>query len=759
MNITIFSGGSGSEQLQEGLWSLFGEHVHISIIVNGYDDGKSTGIVRKVCNQMILGPSDLRKNQLIRHRLRHGKTSLYNFLQERVTSLDPKPYIINQISVYANSWKPSTIDILLAMVEYWFSLGYAGLYEDFNIGNIIYASLFINQGIKKSIQTLNDMLDIPDEVLFHSNEALQLHAYTESGILLDTEESIVNHCSTDRIKEVFLTCQNKRCIPELESYVVERILNSDIILFSCGTQWSSLIPTYLAKDFYSIIQHTTCPKYLVLNLKNDKDMIGYDYNDYISLLESYLPLSNITLLFSDKGMMIPSFKYEYCVFTDCVKENVHDGVPFMVQLFMHYFRDKTKTTSYIFDYDYTLYDCSQSELSKRIRSELETFPYSMYILSANHYKNIPSLHIPIISNNGCIDYSTRLPLHSEFALSENDKQEILKLLSCYKNVTIEDRIVSISIKPFQNQTLTIPEHLRETFYKKYKVVNRGKTTVEIMYHNVSKKIGYDYIRTCYKEQSFLYISDEDDVEEIAPSEKWITKMSHVLIFLTIMNRRKSYLPNLLVISGGVNVRMNQTKPKVLMTFQDKSNLQHIYEKTIGFIKDIFVLTNDKHTPFFTDSFYHLINCGMPRGSLETIRNSNHGFHRFIVIWGDCFLPDSRLISELSSQYHRFIIPCNYEPDPYAYVITKDNYSVESFGFRRTSPIEYGLHDLSIFYVEGIQYEMERIMDKEREEYHLFDIFPGLFPKAIFYKSKYTTYSYNTQDEYKAITLKIENKLT
>lgn len=45
-----------------------------------------------------------------------------------------------------------------------------------------------------------------------------------------------------------------------------------------------------------------------------------------------------------------------------------------------------------------------------------------------------------------------------------------------------------------------------------------------------------------------------------------------------MNRRTSYLPNILVISGGVNKRMNQDIPKALMMFQGKSNVQHIYMK-------------------------------------------------------------------------------------------------------------------------------------------------------------------------------------
>ena len=61
MKILLFCGGSGGERLQKGLWQLFGDTVELSIIINGYDDGKSSGIVRDCFHNAILGPSDLRK--------------------------------------------------------------------------------------------------------------------------------------------------------------------------------------------------------------------------------------------------------------------------------------------------------------------------------------------------------------------------------------------------------------------------------------------------------------------------------------------------------------------------------------------------------------------------------------------------------------------------------------------------------------------------------------------------------------------------
>ena len=45
MIITIITGGSGSETLQTELYNI-NKDLSLNLIINGYDDGKSTGILR-----------------------------------------------------------------------------------------------------------------------------------------------------------------------------------------------------------------------------------------------------------------------------------------------------------------------------------------------------------------------------------------------------------------------------------------------------------------------------------------------------------------------------------------------------------------------------------------------------------------------------------------------------------------------------------------------------------------------------------------
>ena len=63
MKVVIFSGGRGSSALTVGLRNSLSKEKTSSItnVTNAYDDGKSTGEIRRVFSNNILGPSDVRK--------------------------------------------------------------------------------------------------------------------------------------------------------------------------------------------------------------------------------------------------------------------------------------------------------------------------------------------------------------------------------------------------------------------------------------------------------------------------------------------------------------------------------------------------------------------------------------------------------------------------------------------------------------------------------------------------------------------------
>src|SRR6266700_921089 len=59
INVVLFSGGSGTQTITEAL--LRHPQISLTILINAYDDGHSTGRLRRFIPGM-LGPSDVRKN-------------------------------------------------------------------------------------------------------------------------------------------------------------------------------------------------------------------------------------------------------------------------------------------------------------------------------------------------------------------------------------------------------------------------------------------------------------------------------------------------------------------------------------------------------------------------------------------------------------------------------------------------------------------------------------------------------------------------
>ena len=59
LHVVLFSGGRGSAALSRQL--VASPAVDLTIVINGYDDGASTGEVRRFLGDS-LGPSDFRKN-------------------------------------------------------------------------------------------------------------------------------------------------------------------------------------------------------------------------------------------------------------------------------------------------------------------------------------------------------------------------------------------------------------------------------------------------------------------------------------------------------------------------------------------------------------------------------------------------------------------------------------------------------------------------------------------------------------------------
>ena len=89
-NIVIFSGGRGSSSLISAIKTI-NNIESITSIINTYDDGKSSGKLRKIFN--MPGPSDIRKVQELYLDKSDTKYNLYKSIFNKRIDLDYSKFI------------------------------------------------------------------------------------------------------------------------------------------------------------------------------------------------------------------------------------------------------------------------------------------------------------------------------------------------------------------------------------------------------------------------------------------------------------------------------------------------------------------------------------------------------------------------------------------------------------------------------------------------------------------------------------------
>ena len=309
IKISLFSGGSGNDRFINLLKNIPG--VEVNIIVNGYDDGKSTGEIRKFIPG-ILGPSDFRKNlsHLIDLNTRNGKIfkDLLNYRfshkikkKEFISFLKLSKYnkIVQKLNLYNLSFEK-----FIALKKYLnFFLNYYKnksqiKIDDISLGNILISSLFLknNKNFNNSLNEIHFFLDLKNNVYnVTDGENLYLVAILENGEIVVDEERLVNIKHKHRVENIFLikkklTKKNLTFVkkkskefklsylqkinkyPNMNKVVEEKLLNSDIVIYGPGTQYSSLFPTYLTKDIREKIVNSKAKKFLVTNIFLDNDI-------------------------------------------------------------------------------------------------------------------------------------------------------------------------------------------------------------------------------------------------------------------------------------------------------------------------------------------------------------------------------------------------------------------------------------------------------------------------------------------------------
>lgn len=335
MSIVLFSGGRGNKNLLRALEC--GDpttSIKFNIIVNGLDDGASTGMIREFFDNDSHGISDFLKVALAISPRRdvieilEARLPKINDLSDCLKfSKDLHDFIFFDSDMAFFSSFAIDVDSkskikahFLNFLEYFYRTeGSLPNLGDFKLGNIVFASMLINAKLNFDI-ALEEFIrfcevDSGRFGIVQSTESVSFLVGTlKNGALLPNEAAVVLTRTSDHIDKTFqipqpltaseirsicsLELENKKqylCnledIPSVGKGALQCIQKARAIVFGAGTPYSSLLPSIELKGMAEAIKESKVPKILVVNLvKETANMMSGV--DLITSVLSYLEKSN-----------------------------------------------------------------------------------------------------------------------------------------------------------------------------------------------------------------------------------------------------------------------------------------------------------------------------------------------------------------------------------------------------------------------------------------------------------------------------------
>ena len=313
VSVVLFSGGRGSGVLSRQL--IGHPDVTLTIAINGYDDGASTGEVRRFLGDS-LGPSDFRKNaSRVARETRSCPAGIIEALDARLPtpcSREQALHALDAIGVAGGQEMRSRIDVVRSALE----SGRPFEFSDCAIGNLVFAGCYLlrDRRFNDAVDDYCALLGLPAgliENVTDGTNAFLVALEQDRGILV-SEAEIVDAKQQNRISDVFLIDrplseddravleglskdqaarwleERSRTIP-LNPRLRARIAAADLIIYAPGTQHSSLFPSYLTKDLSrAIASNLKAMKLLVTNIQADAEISGSTAVDIVERAVYYL---------------------------------------------------------------------------------------------------------------------------------------------------------------------------------------------------------------------------------------------------------------------------------------------------------------------------------------------------------------------------------------------------------------------------------------------------------------------------------------
>lgn len=258
--VIVFGGGTGLSCLLKGLKQF---PVDITAVVSVCDDGGSTGILRDEFD--ILAVGDIRK---VLVALSQTESSVEELLNHRFNT--------------------------------------NGTLNKHTVGNILLtAATEMTGSIQQGIELLGKVLNLCGNVMPVTESNITLSAEMMDGSVVDGEHFIT--ASSKKIKRVFY-----KETPEINDNLLKEIKSADLIVFSMGSLYTSILPCLLSKEIINKLDKSSAPIVYACNLftqpgETDK----FKVSDHLKIINSYLGKRKIDVVIANNGKIDERLAYKY----------------------------------------------------------------------------------------------------------------------------------------------------------------------------------------------------------------------------------------------------------------------------------------------------------------------------------------------------------------------------------------------------------------------------------------------------------------
>ena len=250
--VVVLGGGTGMSNLLRGLKQY---PLDITAIVTVCDDGKSTGILREEFNIPAVGD-------------------------------------IRRVLVALSETEPLVMDLF----NYRFNT--SSDLDGHTVGNLLLtAASEIRGNLSDGIEALSKVLNLKGKVLPLTEDNVVLMADMEDGSVIEGEHHITE--TKAKIKRVYY---KEEAVATKEA--LEAIRNADLIVFSMGSLFTSIIPNLLIDEVVKEIENSKAKIMYVCNMMTQPgETDDFKVSDHLKKLNEYLGKRKVDIVLANTGII------------------------------------------------------------------------------------------------------------------------------------------------------------------------------------------------------------------------------------------------------------------------------------------------------------------------------------------------------------------------------------------------------------------------------------------------------------------------